>query len=79
MTIASPINDRWVHKIPESPDWALAVQTLGGIASYREVLKLREPKMTRKLRHALESGQDAMRRRVAGILRPIWTTNKIAV
>ena len=57
-------HDRWVHHIPESPDWALAVQTLGGIASYREILKLREPKMSRRLRDALLSGQDAMRRSI---------------
>jgi oligoribonuclease NrnB/cAMP/cGMP phosphodiesterase (DHH superfamily) len=55
-------HDRWVHKIPESADWALAVQTLGGISSFREILKLREPRMSRKLRSAFESGQDAMRR-----------------
>jgi oligoribonuclease NrnB/cAMP/cGMP phosphodiesterase (DHH superfamily) len=55
-------HDRWVHKIPESSEWALAVQTLGGIASYREILKLHEPRMSRKLRSAFESGQDAMRR-----------------
>jgi oligoribonuclease NrnB/cAMP/cGMP phosphodiesterase (DHH superfamily) len=55
-------HDRWVHKIPESSEWALAVQTLGGTASYREILKLREPRMSRKLRAAFESGQDAMRR-----------------
>jgi oligoribonuclease NrnB/cAMP/cGMP phosphodiesterase (DHH superfamily) len=55
-------HDRWVHKIPESADWALAVQTLGGIGSYREILKLYEPRMSRKLRNAFESGQDAMRR-----------------
>jgi oligoribonuclease NrnB/cAMP/cGMP phosphodiesterase (DHH superfamily) len=57
-------HDRWIHKIPESSDWALAVQTLGGASSYREILKLREPRMSRKLRHAFESGQDAMRRSV---------------
>jgi oligoribonuclease NrnB/cAMP/cGMP phosphodiesterase (DHH superfamily) len=55
-------HDRWIHKIPESPDWALAVQTLGGIISYREIIKLREPKMSRRLREALRAGQDAMRR-----------------
>jgi oligoribonuclease NrnB/cAMP/cGMP phosphodiesterase (DHH superfamily) len=55
-------HDRWIHKIPESPDWALAVQTLGGMPSYREILKLREPKMSRRLREALRAGQDAMRR-----------------
>jgi oligoribonuclease NrnB/cAMP/cGMP phosphodiesterase (DHH superfamily) len=38
------------------------VQTLGGIGSYREILKLHEPKMSRKLRSAFESGEDAMRR-----------------
>jgi len=57
-------HDRWVHRIAESADWALAVQTLGGIASYREILKLREPRMSRKLRGAFESGQDAMRRSI---------------
>jgi len=57
-------HDRWIHKIPESADWALAVQTLGGMASYREILKLREPRMSRKLRHAFDLGQDAMRRSV---------------
>jgi oligoribonuclease NrnB/cAMP/cGMP phosphodiesterase (DHH superfamily) len=57
-------HDRWIHKIPESSDWALAVQTLGGIASYREILKLTEPRMSRRLRHAFESGQEAMRRSV---------------
>ncbi len=55
-------HDRWIHKIPESPEWALAVQTLGGIPSYREIIKLREPKMSRRLREALRAGQDAMRR-----------------
>jgi oligoribonuclease NrnB/cAMP/cGMP phosphodiesterase (DHH superfamily) len=55
-------HDRWVHEIPESSEWALAVQTLGGTASYREILKMREPRMSRKLRAAFESGQDAMRR-----------------
>src|SRR5258708_3832720 len=55
-------HDRWIHKIPESSEWPLAVQTLGGISSYRQLLKLREPRMSRKLRSAFESGQDAMRR-----------------
>jgi len=55
-------HDRWIHKIPESPDWALAVQTMGGIPSYREIIKLREPKMSRRLREALKAGQDAMKR-----------------
>lgn len=55
-------HDRWIHRLPESPDWALAVQTLGGMASYREILKLREPRMTRKLKSALEIGQDGLRR-----------------
>jgi oligoribonuclease NrnB/cAMP/cGMP phosphodiesterase (DHH superfamily) len=57
-------HDRWVHKIAESENWALAVQTLGGMASYREIIRLREPEMSRKLRSAYESGQDAMRRSV---------------
>ncbi len=55
-------HDRWIHRIAESSDWALAVQTLGGTQSYREILKLSEPQMSRKLRTAFESGQDAMRR-----------------
>ena len=55
-------HDRWIHEIPESSEWALAVQTLGGISSYREILKLREPKMSRKLRFAFEQGQEAMQR-----------------
>jgi hypothetical protein len=57
-------HDRWVHRIAESSEWALAVQTLGGTSSYREILKLREPRMSRKLRNAYESGKDAMRRSV---------------
>src|SRR5579862_145258 len=57
-------HDRWIHQIPESSDWALAVQTLGGTASYREILKLREPRMSRKLRAAFQSGREAMRRSV---------------
>jgi uncharacterized protein len=57
-------HDRWVHRIPASPDWALAVQTLGGMASYREILRLNEPTMSRKLRSAFESGRDAMRRSI---------------
>jgi len=55
-------HDRWIHKIPESADWALAVQTLGGMASYREILKLAEPRMSRKLLAALATGQEGMRR-----------------
>ncbi len=57
-------HDRWIHRLPESSDWALAVQTLGGMASYREILKLHEPKMSRRLRNALAQGQDAMRRSI---------------
>jgi oligoribonuclease NrnB/cAMP/cGMP phosphodiesterase (DHH superfamily) len=55
-------HDRWIHRLPESSDWALAVQTLGGMASYREILKLHEPRMTRKLKNAFEIGQDGLRR-----------------
>ncbi len=55
-------HDRWIHKIPDSSDWALAVQTLGGVASYREILKLDRPVMTRRLAQALASGQEAMRK-----------------
>jgi uncharacterized protein len=53
-------HDRWIHKLPESANWALAVQTLGGIESYREIMRLREPRMTRKLRAALEAGRAGM-------------------
>jgi len=55
-------HDRWIHKIDHSEDWALAVQTLGGMAAYRELKKLTEPRMTRRLREAFESGRDAMHR-----------------
>jgi uncharacterized protein len=55
-------HDRWLHRIADSKDWALAVQTLGGMASYREIVRLREPKMTRRLRAALEAGREAMAR-----------------
>jgi oligoribonuclease NrnB/cAMP/cGMP phosphodiesterase (DHH superfamily) len=57
-------HDRWIHKIPESSDWALAVQTLGGMASYREILRLKEPTMTRRLRAALEAGKEGMQRSI---------------
>jgi len=57
-------HDRWVHRIPESSDWALAVQTLGGMASYREIMKLERPVMTRRLASALAQGQEAMRKSV---------------
>jgi oligoribonuclease NrnB/cAMP/cGMP phosphodiesterase (DHH superfamily) len=53
-------HDRWIHHIPGSADWALAVQTLGGIESYREIVRLREPIMSRKLKAALEMGRNAM-------------------
>jgi uncharacterized protein len=53
-------HDRWLHHIPGSADWALAVQTLGGIESYREIVRLREPVMSRKLKAALEIGRSAM-------------------
>jgi oligoribonuclease NrnB/cAMP/cGMP phosphodiesterase (DHH superfamily) len=53
-------HDRWLHRIPESKDWALAVQTLGGADSYREILRMHELRMTRKLRTALEAGREAM-------------------
>src|SRR5579885_229255 len=53
-------HDRWIHRLTESGDWALAVQTLGGMESYREILRLNEPQMTRRLRLALEAGRAAM-------------------
>jgi oligoribonuclease NrnB/cAMP/cGMP phosphodiesterase (DHH superfamily) len=55
-------HDRWIHEIPQSSDWALAVQTLGGIESYREIIRLEQPVMSRRLRLALEAGQKAMDR-----------------
>ncbi|HXD91182.1 MAG TPA: hypothetical protein VNU00_08975 [Candidatus Binataceae bacterium] len=55
-------HDRWIHQIPGSEDWALAVQTLGGIESYREMIRLEEPVMTRRLKTALEAGRNAMER-----------------
>jgi oligoribonuclease NrnB/cAMP/cGMP phosphodiesterase (DHH superfamily) len=57
-------HDRWIHHVPGSADWALAVQTLGGIESYREIVRLRMPKMSRKLMAALEIGRSAMDRSV---------------
>jgi oligoribonuclease NrnB/cAMP/cGMP phosphodiesterase (DHH superfamily) len=53
-------HDRWIHRVADSADWALAVQTLGGIESYREIIRLREPVMSRKLKAALELGRGAM-------------------
>ncbi|HKV54875.1 MAG TPA: hypothetical protein VJN94_09545 [Candidatus Binataceae bacterium] len=53
-------HDRWVHRVPGSADWALAVQTLGGIESYREIIALREPVMSRRLKAALDAGRGAM-------------------
>jgi oligoribonuclease NrnB/cAMP/cGMP phosphodiesterase (DHH superfamily) len=53
-------HDRWIHQVPGSADWALAVQTLGGIESYREIIRLQEPLMSRKLKMALETGRAAM-------------------
>jgi oligoribonuclease NrnB/cAMP/cGMP phosphodiesterase (DHH superfamily) len=53
-------HDRWIHRVPGSADWALAVQTLGGIESYREIIRLREPVMSRKLKAAMENGRSAM-------------------
>ena len=46
--------------MPESPDWALAVQTLGGAESYREMMRLHRPVMSRKLARALAAGRQAM-------------------
>ncbi len=53
-------HDRWIHRLPESRDWALAVQTLGSMESYRELLKLGGPMMTRHLSLALEAGRRGM-------------------
>jgi oligoribonuclease NrnB/cAMP/cGMP phosphodiesterase (DHH superfamily) len=57
-------HDRWIHRVPDSADWALAVQTLGGIESYREIIRLREPVMSRKLKASLETGRAAMAKSV---------------
>lgn len=53
-------HDRWVHRIPESPDWALAVQTLGSSQSYREIMRAHGAVMSRKLAKALQAGREAM-------------------
>lgn len=53
-------HDRWIHQVPESANWALAVQTLGGTDSYREITRLGEPVMSRRLRLAYEQGKKAM-------------------
>lgn len=53
-------HDRWIHRLEPSRDWALAVQTLGGMESYYELLRLTTPTMTRALNQALESGRRAM-------------------
>lgn len=55
-------HDRWIHAIGDSPDWALAVQTLGSRESYREIIRLRQPVMTRKLAKALAAGRKALGR-----------------
>jgi oligoribonuclease NrnB/cAMP/cGMP phosphodiesterase (DHH superfamily) len=55
-------HDRWIHKIPGSEDWALAVQTLGGIEAYREIIRLDQPTMSRRLKAALDAGRAAMER-----------------
>ncbi len=55
-------HDRWIHQVPESADWALAVQTLGGTDSFREITRLSEPVMSRRLRLAFEAGKKAMDR-----------------
>lgn len=55
-------HDRWLNQIPASADWALAVQTLGGVESYREIMRLKELRMTRRLKEALEAGRKAMDR-----------------
>ena len=57
-------HDRWIHRIAESSDWALAVQTLGGASALREILKLDQPRMSRRLRAALDEGRTAMARSV---------------
>jgi oligoribonuclease NrnB/cAMP/cGMP phosphodiesterase (DHH superfamily) len=49
-------HDRWVHQIPGSEDWALAVQTLGGIESYQEIIRLEEPVMSTMVERALGNG-----------------------
>src|SRR5260370_42078523 len=58
-------HDRGIHQIPESPDWALAVQTLGGMDSYRASARLSEPVMSRRLRAATEEGRLPKVRRLA--------------
>jgi oligoribonuclease NrnB/cAMP/cGMP phosphodiesterase (DHH superfamily) len=57
-------HDRWVHQIKDSSDWALAVQTLGARDSYREMVKLRLPKMSPILAQGLEIGRRAVRQSI---------------
>src|SRR5579875_1568918 len=53
-------HDRWIHRLEHSEDWALAIQTLGAMAAYRDLLKLNSATMPRSLLQALESGRRAM-------------------
>lgn len=53
-------HDRWIHRRPESKDWALAIQTLGALESYRELVRLATPAMPRALSQALEVGRRAL-------------------
>ena len=58
-------HDRWVHRIAGSHDWALAVQALGGTRSYREILKLDEPRLTPALKAALKAARAALAQSLA--------------
>jgi oligoribonuclease NrnB/cAMP/cGMP phosphodiesterase (DHH superfamily) len=53
--------DRWVHRLPHSQQWALAVQVLGAQDSYRSITRLRRAVLSPKLAAAAKAGEAAMR------------------
>jgi oligoribonuclease NrnB/cAMP/cGMP phosphodiesterase (DHH superfamily) len=53
--------DRWVHRLPDSSKWALAVQILGSQESYRSIVRLRRAALSPKLAAAAKAGEAAMR------------------
>jgi oligoribonuclease NrnB/cAMP/cGMP phosphodiesterase (DHH superfamily) len=54
-------HDRWVHRLPESARWALAVQALGAHDSYRSIIRLKRATLSAKLAAAAKAGETAMR------------------
>ncbi len=53
--------DRWVHRLPQSRRWALAVQILGSHDSYRSITRLKRAALSPKLAAAAKAGEAAMR------------------